>query len=46
MVQGFYHFLQHWRAKSVERGMASYMSTGHKHAWFTPIMVVVYCYHY
>ena len=30
-LQGIYYFLQHWRVKSVERGMASYMLTSHKH---------------
>ena len=31
LVQGIYYFLQHWRVKSVERDMASYMLTSYKH---------------
>jgi len=42
-MQRIYYFLQHWRAKSMEHGMASYMLTGHKHVWFTPIMIDVCC---
>jgi len=31
--------------ESVECDMASCLLTSHKHAWFIPIIVVVYCYH-
>jgi len=46
LIQGIYYSLQHWIAKSVERGMALCILNSHKYTWFAPIMVIVCCYHY